>query len=161
MGKEIERKFLLKTYSENNYPKLKTEFIIQSYVSLTENAEVRIRKVETNNEIVEYTMAYKNGTGLVREEVEFEIDKDTYENLIKDSVAINKVRYYINIQGSEVSIDVYMGDLSGLIIAEVEFETEEEAEQFTPPSEFIEEVTNDNKYKNKNLWKKIQQKERF
>jgi CYTH domain-containing protein len=46
---------------------------------------------------------------------------------------------------------VYSGALTGLMVAEVEFPSEEAARAFVPPAWFGREVTNDSRYKNRRL----------
>ena len=48
-------------------------------------------------------------------------------------------------------LDVYHGELTGLVTVEVEFSSLEEAESFSPPAWFGEDITEDKRYKNKNL----------
>ena len=50
-----------------------------------------------------------------------------------------------------VELDIYCGDLTGLITAEVEFDTLEQQVNFVPPSWFGEDVTENERYKNRNL----------
>ena len=51
-------------------------------------------------------------------------------------------------QGYTIELDVFENDLSPLVLAEVEFETEEEANTFTPPEWFGKDVTFDGRYHN-------------
>jgi CYTH domain-containing protein len=132
-----------------------SEHIKQSYISLTDQSEVRIREIWSKNG-KKFYLTYKNGTGLIREELEIEIDEDVFKNLLKLSEPITKVRHYFVLNGSPLSIDTYTGKLYGLVIAEVEFKSEEDALNYSPPMENFIEVTNEKKYKNKNLWKSIQ-----
>jgi len=53
--------------------------------------------------------------------------------------------------GLTIELDIYSGDLAGLIVAEVEFASEDEADAFEPPNWFGPEVTDDARYKNQNL----------
>ena len=53
--------------------------------------------------------------------------------------------------GLVIELDVYTGDLEGLVVAEVEFDSEEAAEAFAPPEWFGEDVTDDVRYKNQRL----------
>jgi CYTH domain-containing protein len=55
--------------------------------------------------------------------------------------------------GLVVELDVFSGKNNGLVIAEVEFETQEQAELFQKPDWFGKEVTNDLAYRNSNLSK--------
>ena len=56
---------------------------------------------------------------------------------------IRKNRYAYEHDGRHYMIDVYLGDLRGLIIARARFETGSEATNFVPPPFAILEVTND------------------
>jgi CYTH domain-containing protein len=53
--------------------------------------------------------------------------------------------------GDEVEVDVYADQLDGLVIAEVEFDSEADADRFEPPAWFGREVTGEVKYSNVNL----------
>ena len=53
-----------------------------------------------------------------------------------------------------IELDVFEGELAPLILAEVEFPSEEEANSFVAPEWFGEDVTYSNKYHNSNLSKK-------
>jgi CYTH domain-containing protein len=48
-------------------------------------------------------------------------------------------------------LDVYRGALAGLVVAEVEFRSEADAEAFRPPSWFADEVTGDPRFANQRL----------
>jgi adenylate cyclase len=50
-----------------------------------------------------------------------------------------------------IEVDVYCGALTGLSVAEVEFDTEEAADAFEPPAWFGCEVTDDVRFKNQRL----------
>lgn len=65
---------------------------------------------------------------------------------------IEKNRYDIPLyDGLIAELDIYHGDLEGLIIVETEFKTEEQADSFIVPDWFGEEITENKRYKNKNL----------
>lgn len=53
-----------------------------------------------------------------------------------------------------IELDVFAGDLAPLLLAEVEFSSEEEANSFTPPDWFGEDVTFSSKYHNSTLSQK-------
>jgi CYTH domain-containing protein len=53
--------------------------------------------------------------------------------------------------GVEIEVDVYEGDLEGLIVAEVEFDSEERARGFEPPAWLGDDVTGDERFLNENL----------
>lgn len=146
--KEIERKFLLK-----NIPlgidKFKKSEITQTYISF--EPELRVRKKDDK-----YILTKKVGTGMVRDELKFEINSDLYAYLIKgiEDRTIYKTRYYIPLSAkTKAEVDIYRDKLDGLLIVEVEFDTIEEAINFEVPDWFHTEVTLDEDYKNANLSK--------
>ncbi len=148
MAYEIERKFLvIELPSEiDRYPHSE---ITQGYLIVTENdIEIRIRKKGER-----FSETVKAGSGLVRKESEKEITEETFFEHwpLTKGKRVQKVRYDIEYGGKLIELDIYSGELEGLVVAEVEFESEEESASFEPPSWFGEEVTHDERYKNKNL----------
>ena len=147
---EIERKFLIKELPENleNYPCHEIE---QGY--LCTNPTIRVRKSDD-----EYYMTYK-GKGLVeREEYNLPLTKESYESLIKKSEGniISKKRYVIPIEGTDLNIelDVFKEPFESLIIAEVEFKSRKEADEFVMPDWFLKDVTGERQYYNSNMSQK-------
>ncbi len=65
-----------------------------------------------------------------------------------DGQPVTKTRYRIPLPPYTVELDVFEGAHAGLWMAEVEFPSLEEAENFTPPAWFGEEVTYDKRYRN-------------
>ena len=69
-----------------------------------------------------------------------------------DGLLIQKRRYLIPLaEKYTIELDVFEGALAPLVLAEVEFETEEEANTFVPPEWFGEDVTFSTKYHNSTL----------
>ena len=62
---------------------------------------------------------------------------------IFEGTEIRKNRYFHEIDGRMVAFDIFLGDLRGLNIARVEFDSEDELERYEPPGYFIFEVTSD------------------
>ncbi len=148
MIKEIERKFLVKNLP-SEYQLHKHSEIVQGYISIDgDGTEVRLRKMDNS-----YTITVKTGKGLVREEYQILIPQEHFQILWSTTSGrrIKKTRYFINHHGFILQLDIYSGHLKGLITAEVEFSSIEESEKFTPPDWIGEDVTNDIRYKNKNL----------
>ena len=142
---EIERKYLVHTLPENHtsFPCRQLE---QGY--LCKEPVVRIRQ---DND--QYELTYKSKGHLVREEINMPLTKEAYEHLREkvDGRLITKKRYMIPYQKYMIELDIFEGDLAPLILAEVEFTSEEEANDFVAPDWFGEDVTFDAKYKNSNL----------
>jgi CYTH domain-containing protein len=143
---EIERKYLIHTLPSNldEYPFRELE---QGY--LCTQPVVRIRKSDD-----QYELTYKSKGLLAREEYNLPLTAEAYEHLrIKtDGIVITKRRYRIPLGDHlTIELDIFAGELAPLMLAEVEFETEEEANAFVPPEWFGEDVTFSGKYQNSYL----------
>ena len=143
---EIERKYLVKT-TPTNLDQYENKKIAQGY--LCTEPVVRIRR--SNND---YYITYKGDGLMVREEYNLPLTKEAYDHLRPkiDGFLIAKTRYLIPLDGKlTAELDVFEEDLSGLTIVEVEFDSIEEANTFTAPDWFGEDVTNSGKYHNSYL----------
>lgn len=145
---EIERKFLVRSLPENleQYPH---EDIIQGYLAITEDGtEVRLRQKGEK-----YFQTVKSGSGKTRLESEIEITEEQFKSLWEatNGKRVEKTRYEIPHENGTIELDVYHGDLEGLLLAEMEFSSEEESNKFVAPKWLSEEVTFDKRYKNQNL----------
>jgi adenylate cyclase len=155
-GKEIERKFLL-PHLDVSCIAAKVSDIEQYYIKVDVKSEVRLRHVKNRapQTIHMFFMTIKGSGDLVRPEVETQTDRDYYTFLLqaKEGNLIEKVRYQINYDNLTLEVDEYKGKLLGLVILEVEFESEEQAAAFELPdwAQGAIEVTNDKRFKNKNL----------
>ena len=145
---EIERKYLVKTLPEDldSYP---CRFLEQGYLS----TEPVVRVRQDNDK---YELTYKSKGLMVREEYNLPLTKDSYEHLKAkaDGRIITKNRYMIPYEQYTIELDVFEGELAPLILAEVEFPSEEEANAFSAPEWFGEDVTFSTKYHNSNLSKR-------
>ena len=68
------------------------------------------------------------------------LEAETLSSLF-DANEIRKNRYPFEYDGQKFSIDMFLGDLFGLVLAEVSFETDEELERFSRPPFAIADVT--------------------
>lgn len=143
---EIERKYLIDKLPENiaDYPFHKIE---QGY--LCTGPVVRIRRQDD-----EYILTYKSGGLMAREEYNLPLNAEAYEHLKQkvDGHYISKTRYLIPLtEKLTIELDEFHGEFAPLLLAEVEFETEEEANSFVPPEWFGEDVTFCKTYHNSNM----------
>lgn len=148
-GNEIERRFLVKELPVlDNY---KSYNIIQYYLN---DKVTRLRKI--NND--KYILTQKSGSGMARTEIEYELDKNNFDNLKLGATSyITKTRYVIPLNDNLVAeLDVFTGNHSGIIICEVEFDSIESASNFVPPFWFGLEVTLDKNLSNKQMSKNYQ-----
>jgi len=67
---------------------------------------------------------------------------------------VEKTRYLIPYGIHIIELDIFHGELDGLILAEVEFTSDEQAKNFILPDWFAQDVTKDKRYANKNLCRK-------
>ena len=91
---------------------------------------------------------------MVREEYNLPLNEESFTHLNEkiDGLLIQKRRYLIPLaEKYTIELDVFEGALAPLVLAEVEFETEEEANTFVPPEWFGEDVTFSTKYHNSTL----------
>lgn len=152
MGLEIERKYLIKNLPDN-LSDFEYHTLIQGY--LNTSPVVRVRKEDDS-----YYLTYKGSGLLAREEYNLPLDEHSFLHLIgkADGNVISKQRYKIPYAVSEkmftIELDVFDAPFAPLVIAEVEFTDENEANAFIAPDWFDKEVTYDPEYHNSNLSKK-------
>lgn len=148
---EIERKFLVtSTAFLDDYTRCNR--IVQGYLSSSSERTVRVR---IKGEQGFLTIKGKsNESGLSRYEWEKEIPIEEAEQLLLlcEKGVIDKTRYEVIVGTHLFEVDVFVGDNDGLIIAEVELNSEDET--FEKPNWLGEEVTNDIRYYNSYLSKK-------
>jgi adenylate cyclase len=111
--------------------------------------EVRVRRRDGCS-----WLTVKSGGGRVRVEEEIEIEADRFDRLwpLTEGLRIEKTRYEIPADdGLVIELDVYRGDLDGLVTAEVEFGSEEAAEAYAAPDWLGPDITEDVRYKNQRL----------
>lgn len=139
---EIERKFLIGRLPDQleKYPFSEIE---QAY--LNEKPVIRIRKSGDR-----YILTVKGEGVLAHEEYELPLSEESFLHLMAkaDGRIIRKTRYKIPYGNYTIELDLFHGDFEGLQLAEVEFPSIEEAENFTPPDWFAEDVTYDPAYRN-------------
>ncbi len=143
---EIERKFLIKKLPDN-LTSYKARKIEQAY--LCTDPVVRVRR---DND--DYYLTYKSKGMIVREEYNLPLTKEAYGHLLAkaDGNIITKIRYEIPEKDDlTIELDVFEGKFDGLLLAEVEFASEEEALCYIPPEWFGEDVSNSTKYHNSTL----------
>lgn len=146
---EIERKFLVAEppLELERYP---SQRIAQGYlISAGEDLEVRLRACDG-----QHLLTVKRGGGLTRDEHETSIEPESFARLwpLTAGHRVEKVRYRIPAAGGRtIELDAYCDALDGLLTADVEFESEAQAQGFTPPDWFGREITGDARYTNQRL----------
>ncbi len=145
---EIERKFLVKSQAFKDEAFNKTH-IKQGFLSTDKERTVRVR-LKGENGFLTIKGASSND-GLSRFEWEKEISKEDAEQLFKlcKQGIIDKIRYEVKSGNHIFEIDEFFGDNEGLVLAEIELNTEDEA--FEKPNWLGNEVTGDIRYYNSQL----------
>lgn len=148
MGKEIERKFLVK--GEEWKAAARGTVYRQGYLSSAKERVVRVRTVENKG-----FLTIKGVTrGISRAEFEYEISAEDAAIMLDDMCEkplIEKKRYQVPVGGLVFEVDEFLGENAGLVVAEVELK--DEKQKITLPAWIGEEVSGDPRYFNSNLIK--------
>src|SRR3954447_16716042 len=102
---------------------MEAEEIVQGYLATGSEGEVRLRR--RGDALV---LTAKRGSGLTREEAEVDLDRESFDRLwpLTEGRRLQKRRHRLPHDGLVIEVDVYQGELDGLVVAEIEFSSEEE-----------------------------------
>ncbi len=142
---EIERKFLVR--GEGWRPGFRAVTMRQGYLAQSPEAVVRVRLADG-----EGTLTIKaRARGITAPEFEYPIPHSHAQSLLAlcEGSIIEKIRHHVDHQGHEWHVDVFSGANTGLVLAEIELETEQEP--FALPDWLGIEVTDDLRFKNARL----------
>ena len=147
MSIEIERKFLVT--NENWKAEAKGILYRQGYLNSEKTRTVRVRTIEQKA----FLTIKGISTGAKRAEFEYEIPLTDALALLElcEKPIISKHRYKLDFEGMIWEIDKFHGENEGLIVAEIELESE--MQTFVLPNFIGKEVTGDTRYFNSNLIK--------
>lgn len=143
---ERERRYLLRDLPEG-LTRADPHFqITDNYIT---GSRLRIRKVRdprTNKWTVKFTQKFAPDPN----DLSRTIITNTYLNALEaetlsvfNSNEIRKNRYSFEFEGRKFAIDMFLGDLFGLVLAEVSFDTDEELDSFPKPPFALADVTNE------------------
>ena len=143
---ERERKFLVGSAPE--LPPAGIE-LKQGYLALDGVVSVRVREVAGD----ECILTIKAGRGESRTELEWPVSREQFDAAWEQTRGrrIRKTRYALHTGEHEISLDVFHDDLDGLVLAEVEFDSNESMAGFEAPDWFAREVTDDLTFTNASL----------
>jgi CYTH domain-containing protein len=142
---ELERRYLLQDLPEGLTRASPHVQITDNYITGT---RLRLRKVRdplTNKWTVKFTQKFAiNSKDLSRTLI-----TNTYLNAqeaeilsVFEANEIRKNRYPFEYEGRKFGIDMFLGDLFGLVLAEISFDTDEDLESSSKPQFALVEVTN-------------------
>ncbi|NLO40497.1 MAG: CYTH domain-containing protein [Ruminiclostridium sp.] len=144
MPKEIERKFLV---LDQSYKQLAEGVLYrQGYLSFHPSVRIRIIGQKALLTIKGTT------TGISRSEFEYEIPLQDGLNILQElckGSVIEKYRYKVEYKGFTWEIDEFLKENEGLVVAEIELKSEDQA--FDKPPFIGEEVSYDRRYRNSSL----------
>lgn len=143
---ERERRYLLQDLPEGLTRADPHLQITDNYITGTRLRLRKVREPRSNKWTVKFTQKFApNPDDLSRT-----IITNTYLNALEaetmsvfNSNEIRKNRYYFEFEGRRFAIDMFLGDLFGLVLAETSFNNDEDLESFPKPAFVLAEVTND------------------
>ncbi|QTD36609.1 CYTH domain-containing protein [Polaribacter batillariae] len=150
MNLEIERKFLVKndSFKQESYNKT---YIKQGYLNSNEKRVVRVRITNTKAFLTIKGKSNKEGTTRFEWEKSISILDAEHLLLLCEPTLIEKTRFYVKKGKHTYEIDEFLGENLGLVIAEIELNSEDE--KFEKPTWLGKEVTGDLKYYNSKISK--------
>ena len=153
MGIEIEKKFLI-TELPDDIDRYSYHIIEQAY--LVTSPVIRVRR-EDEEYYMTYKGAGKDDTALAHTEYNLPLTKEAYDTLKSkaDGNIITKKRVLIPYEKYTIELDIFDPPFAPLVVAEVEFESIEEADSFVAPDWFKEEVTGKREYSNSYMSRQI------
>jgi CYTH domain-containing protein/5'-deoxynucleotidase YfbR-like HD superfamily hydrolase len=156
---EVERKYLIdieKLPPNLNLNSFHRVHLRQGYMTPgADGSEVRLRSFDDEK----FELTYKT-PGMVErgEKTTLFETRDPFDALWAQTEGrrVEKTRYVIPFDKYKIELDIYEGHLAGLATAEVEFDgrfddARLKAATFTPPEWFGADVSEDSRYKNRNL----------
>ncbi len=138
---EHEKTFLLKTIPFNleNYPS--KEIKDHYFPILSEHPKLRVRKNGKNYEMTKKTLINENDCSIQKEQT-IQLSKSEYQTLVDlPNKSIHKRRYYVPYQWLTLEIDVFIWQLDGLILMDVEFPDSKTMESFPIPDFCLADIT--------------------
>lgn len=147
---EIERKFLVLS-NDFMSEAFSQKRIVQAYLNSNPERSVRIRIKENRAFLTIKGKGNPSGTTRLEWETEISVRDAEQLLLICEEGTIDKIRYEVKIGWHTFEVDVFAGENEGLIMAEIELESEDEV--FEKPFWLGHEVTNDERYYNAYLSK--------
>lgn len=143
---ERERRYLLQDLPEGLTRADPHLQITDNYITGTRLRLRKVREPRTNKWMVKFTQKFAPDEN----DLSRTVITNTYLNALEaetlsvfNSNEIRKNRYRFEFEGREFGIDMFLGDLFGLVLAEVSFETDEELDSYPRPPFALADVTND------------------
>lgn len=142
---ERERKWLVQEQPELDHGVA----LRQGYLAIDGAVSVRVRDAAAGN----CTLTIKAGAGTSRTELEWPIGRDVFDAAwpATDGRRVVKTRYRLPLGEHTAEVDVFGEHLDGLVVVEVEFDSDEALAAFAAPAWFGREVSDDLRYTNASM----------
>lgn len=143
---ERERRYLLQDLPEGLTRADPHLQITDNYITGTRLRLRKVREPRTNKWTVKFTQKFAPNP----EDLSRTLITNTYLNALEaetlsmfNANEIRKNRYHFEFEGRKFSVDMFLGDLFGLVLAEVAFDADEEMDRFPKPVFALADVTDD------------------
>ena len=143
---ERERRYLLQDLPEGLTRADPHLQITDNYLTGTRLRMRKVREPRTNKWTVKLTQKFAPNPDDYSRTIITNIYLNALESEMLDIFNANEIRknrYSFEFEGRKFSVDMFLGDLFGLVLAETSFETDEELDTFTKPPFALIDVTND------------------
>ncbi|HEY0426811.1 MAG TPA: hypothetical protein VGC76_03290 [Pyrinomonadaceae bacterium] len=154
---EFRRLFLINDLPE---PLTRADAHLQIFDNYIENTRLRLRRIRTPQTreqtwLMEHRFPADENNLAIWKIAEIFMHEDEYKIFEQfEGREIRKNRYFYELDDKRISIDVHLGELWGLNVARICFDSEEEMEYFEAPPFAVFEVTNDKFFSGENLVEK-------
>lgn len=145
MQEEFELTYLAKNLPINFSIETKSKEILDIYLpASSEHSTLRVRKRGDVYEITKKEPVLGTDSSYQNENT-IPLTKDEFDELATlKGKRVRKIRYYFEEEGATYEIDVFQDALEGLVLVDVEFNSNEEKTKFLPPNWVLADVTQEN-----------------
>ncbi len=151
---ERERRYLLDGLPEGLTRASPHVQITDNYITGTRLRLRKVREPQTNKWTVKFTQKFAPNPADLSRAIITNIYLTAAESEVLSVFEANEIRknrYAHEFAGRKFSIDMFLGDLLGLVLAETSFNSDEELDSFPPPPFAVEDVTNNDLFAGGNL----------
>ncbi len=141
---ELERRYLLDDLPEGITRASPHVQITDNYISGTRLRLRKVREPQTNKWTVKFTQKFAPNAADLSRTIVTNIYLTAAESEVLSVFEANEIRknrYAYEFAGRKFSVDMFLGDLFGLVLAETGFDSDEQLDSFPPPPFVVEDVT--------------------
>jgi CYTH domain-containing protein len=140
---ELEKTFLARELPKGLKNCKSKEVVDVYFPKEAKHPTIRVRKNGDKYEMTKKERLDPDDASMQKEHT-IPLSKEEFLTLSKlDGKKLSKIRYYYNFKGNVAEIDVFQGNLKGLVLIDFEFQTVEEKDNFKMPGFCLADVTQD------------------